>query len=153
MIESYTALADWQAYQQWKDTWTTDGPTGPTSQMADLMKSFDSNVTSQVQWPDKTGSSIPWSAQQLIHEAQTGLSVAADRIRSSRSVFLAPGSTWNIVQYFARSNCQLAATGHDDVTWPLLPVAHALSYANESAYLWMEHTRSVLKTASDGQSH
>lgn len=144
------ALSDWENFIKWKNQsadWL--GNTAQLNkQIADLTESFDHNA--HLQWPEKPSPAVEvqWSVDHLLNEVKSGLLMAADRIRASRSVYMAPASSWKIVEYLMRSNLELSHLSGDDKLTSLLPLAHALSHKNESAYVWMEHTHSVLKCAS-----
>ena len=160
VINSYVALSDWDSLKNWKSRIALEWPDafgfltacGGSKETAELLEVFDRGA--HLHWPEKSTAEAQWTTDSLISEAKSGLLVAADRIRSSRSVYSAPASTWKIVDQLACSSLHLSdlssgaageATG--DVTcW--LPLAYALSHRNDSAYHWTEHTRSVLKTAS-----
>ena len=145
-------MSDWDGFVEWKSRcadWLS-ATHQSNKQMADLMEAFDRNVH-PLQWPEKISPSVEvqWTEEHLLGEAKSGLSIAADRIRSSRSVYLAPPSSWKIVQHLTASSLELSNNlAVEERLTGLLPLAHALSHKNESAYLWMEHTRSALKVAS-----
>ena len=161
VISSYAALSDWDALKDWKSRIALEWPdafclltaqSGGSKEIAELLEVFDRGV--HLQWPEKSTTDAQWTTENLLAEAKSGMLVAADRIRSSRSVYSAPTSTWKIIDQLACSSLQLSdlssgaageATG-DITCW--LPLAHALSHRNDSAFHWTEHTRSVLKTAS-----
>lgn len=143
-------MSDWEGYVEWKNSaseWL-GSTTQSNKQIADLLESFDR--TAHLQWPEKPSPTVEaqWTAEHLLSEAKSGLLIAADRIRSSRSVYLAPASSWKIMENLVGSSFELSHLAIDERLSSLLPLAHALSYKNESAFLWMEHTHSVLKVAS-----
>ena len=144
LVDSYAALADWEEYEEWKkstDTWSVNS----SKQMADLVMLFDNNVA--LMWPERT-CEVQWSAGHLMNEAKSVMLLAADRIRSSRSVHSAPGSAWKIVEYFTETSLELGHLSCDNSVLVWLPLAHGLSFRNESPYQWMEHLLSVFRGAS-----
>lgn len=116
--------------------------------MAELLEAFDRNA--QLQWPEKTSPAVEaqWSVDFLLNEAKSGLSMAADRIRLSQSIYSAPSSSWKITEHLVGSSFELSQLAIEERLTSLLPLANALSYKNDSPYLWMKHTHSVLKIAS-----
>lgn len=135
---------------EWKDRqgdWATSGilSHGQTAQLIEL---FDRNV--HLQWPEKPSPAVEvqWTNDQLLNEMKSGILVAADRIRSSRSVYSAPSSSWKIVESLVTSALELSQLTADDSLFNWLPMAHALSHKSESAYQWIDNTRSVLQGAS-----
>lgn len=150
MIDSYLALSDWEGFAEWKShaaDWLGNVPQ-QKKQIADLMEAFDRN--GQLQWPEKSSSAmeVQWTVDSLMNEAKSGLSMAANQIRSARSVYLAPTSSWKVMEFLVGSSLELLNLTVEDKLTSLLPLAHALSYKNESAYAWMQHTHAVLKGAS-----
>lgn len=135
---------------EWKDRqgdWSTS-PILSHGQTAELFELFDRNA--HLQWPDKPSPpvEVQWTNDQLLNEMKSGLLVASDRIRSSRSVYAAPSSSWKIVESLVASGLELSQLTADESLVNWLPVAHALSCKNDSAYHWLENTRSILKGAS-----
>ncbi|EFX69271.1 hypothetical protein DAPPUDRAFT_228726, partial [Daphnia pulex] len=150
VIDSYLALSDWEGFINWKSQtveWINNVPQSK-KQIADLMEAFDRNA--HLQWPEKSSPAleVQWSVENLMSEAKSGLSMAADRIRASRSVYLAPACSWKILETLVGSSLELSNFAIEESVASLLPLAHALSHKNDSAYLWMQHTHSVLKGAS-----
>ncbi|KAK4015632.1 hypothetical protein OUZ56_030607 [Daphnia magna] len=150
VIDSYLALSDWEGFAEWKShaaDWLGNVPQ-QKKQIADLMEAFDRN--GQLQWPEKSSSAmeVQWTVDSLMNEAKSGLSMAANQIRSARSVYLAPTSSWKVMEFLVGSSLELLNLTVEDKLTSLLPLAHALSYKNESAYAWMQHTHAVLKGAS-----
>ena len=135
---------------EWKGrSSATDWPGALSAkQTAELVQLFDCRA--HLQWPEKppTLAEAQWSVDHLVAEAKTGLLVAADRIRSSLSVYPAPSSAWRIAETLTGSSFELSQVTHEDALKCWLPLAHALSHKADSAYLWMDHTRAVLLGAS-----
>ena len=145
-VESYVALSDWQGLQEWKSR-AADWSGRCSHQMAELLERFDRNI--HLQWPENT-SQVQWSADSLMDEAKSSLLLAADRIRSSRSIYSTPEMAWKIMEFFSRSSVSLPHLP-SDANVPLtcwLPLAHAMSDKNDSAYQWMEHLHSGLSGCS-----
>ena len=146
-MSSYAALADWEGYLEWKNhnaSWCLDSnqPGG-----VDQLEFFDKNIP--LQWPEKKQQAkVEWSVDSLMDEAKNSMLMAADRIRSSRSIHTSPDCAWKIMQFLTRSNLELGYLSTNDVVSPCLPICHALSHKNDSAYQWMEHLRAVLRGAS-----
>ncbi len=143
-------MSDWEGFINWKSQaveWINNVPQSK-KQIADLMEAFDRNA--HLQWPEKSSPAleVQWSVENLMSEAKSGLSMAADRIRASRSVYLAPACSWKILETLVGSSLELSNFAIEESVASLLPLAHALSHKNDSAYLWMQHTHSVLKGAS-----
>jgi len=110
-------LADWEGFMAWKKNATNWAEVGtlPSKQTAELMQLFDCRA--HLQWPEKLENSVEvqWSSEYLLAEAKTGLLVAADRIRSSHSIYPAPTSTWKIVDGVVNSCLELSHLAEDDV--------------------------------------
>ena len=152
-MKCYAAVADWEGYLQWKTSNTNwnEASDSYQQQRVDLVEFFDRNIPAQ--WPDRTPPMkvAEWSADSLMEEAKSSMLMAGDRIRSSRSVHSAPDSAWKILQYLTASNLELgelSSSSSKEEVLPWLPICHALSHKNDSAYQWMEHLRSVLKGAT-----
>lgn len=148
MLNAYTALADWEGFLEWRKQNPDWLGAVSTKQTAELVQLFDCRA--HLQWPEKPPASAEaqWSVSNLLAEAKTGLLVAADRIRSSRSVYPAPASAWKIFECQTNSSFELSHLADEDANRCWLALAHALSYKADTAYLWMDHTRSVLSGAS-----
>lgn len=103
-MKCYAAVADWEGYLQWKTSninWSeaTESSANHQQQCSiDLVEFFDKNIP--LQWPDRTSIKVAeWSVDSLMDEAKSSMLVAADRIRSSRSIYSTPDSAWKIMQY------------------------------------------------------
>jgi hypothetical protein len=104
-------------------------------------------VIKHLQWPEKS-TEVQWSVNGLLNEVKSSILVSADRIRSSRSVHAMPEAAWRIVSYLTCDSVSLSRLSMNRSILAWLPLAHAMSHANDSAHHWMEQLRQVLSTAS-----